>query len=1063
MPPVPPRIFLSSTYIDLRNARAEVIHWLSGIFGTPLIVMETSGSDAAPPNVTSTRRVRQCDIFIGIYGHRYGTVDPASGESVTELELDEARRAQSAGVVRDLLLYVIDPKSAWLSEFADTSIEALTGRSRLKAKLHQHTYTSFRTETELLFSIVRDVYRSIAQRFFSQRRTLRSFNPSSPKPIRRPVGMEFLTGGDADYLIGREDAIHDAMVRLQQESMVLLLGESGIGKTSLIHAGIIPKAAALGWRPVYTRPLGMPCTDVVDQIEASVFEDGIRHRPILQTVAELLSALGDGHFLLIIDQFEDVLNSVSTENLEALIGGLSALRELSEPRLHTLISYRADLEGRLGTLWQRISGSPRGLARVYVGGLNVATFWAQLRHICDELGIPLGLTDAEAARVRDDIGVASRNWSPSGLYPPYIQMLIDFMFSSQGDTHPFTFRAYQSAGGIFGIVRDYLSKQLRMAHDDAGELRLLLIALVKSYSVKAQRSLQDLAADTGIDIARCEAQLERLIDLRLARHFSGQYEVSHDFLAKIILDELVDSEEREFKRFRELLSSRATAFANTSSRLTVEEVLFLYKHRQRIIYNDQEAVLIIDTWIKDDVPGLFWIKEFDPKLVERCLATYDSADFEPEERFRVVRLKRLFALPLNADDYVEMTKMYKGAEDAVQMLVRLRDQVPGTAALLGMRSRQDAIRNACSEILAIRVEKCEWDIVSTLHGSQRKSYFRLFFELVINASIPTCIEDHGRSLKEFRCLQLIAKACLDDPAHASAIKTLRSMRPRVASLLFGEAVRAVRQGRMARLLRAIATSSQKRAQPGIIATGMALRDEEFLALLELYIKLNKAEIDSEKTPSASGKAEELARVIRRLTTVQRIAALRQMFAQIELKPSARNIVVALLTNGDVDDVTATLLKIGRHPEEMYYQNHMELCLAAKQTLVSSSREMPDMYASWQKSPNFWKYMSIKEKRSLPPDTQLPLQNQANRPLFIRLLAHAIVGLVRSSDNDLLRKLLHHEFITISSAAAIRMSELMGDSALTAISMEVDEAITTGRGRGLASAIRRVEERLYLGL
>jgi hypothetical protein len=82
-----------------------VIAWLTGIFGASLVVMETAGSDAAPPNITSVRRVRQCDIFVGIYGHRYGTIDQISGKSITELELDEARNAQSTGVVSHLLLY----------------------------------------------------------------------------------------------------------------------------------------------------------------------------------------------------------------------------------------------------------------------------------------------------------------------------------------------------------------------------------------------------------------------------------------------------------------------------------------------------------------------------------------------------------------------------------------------------------------------------------------------------------------------------------------------------------------------------------------------------------------------------------------------------------------------------------------------------------------------------------------------------------------------------------------------------------------------------------------------
>jgi hypothetical protein len=135
--------------------------------------------------------------------------------------------------------------------------------------------------------------------------------------------------------------------------------------------------------------------------------------------------------------------------------------------------------------------------------------------------------------------------------------------------------------------------------------------------------------------------------------------------------------------------------------------------------------------------------------------------------------------------------------------------------------------------------------------------------------------------------------------------------------------------------------------------------------------------------------------------------------------------VALLTNGDVDDVTAVLIKIGSFRLEMYYENHMELCLAAKQTLVSSLREIPEVYISWAKSRNFWAYISKKERSSVKPEAFLPLQNEGNRPLFIRLLAHAIVGLVRSSDDALLRSLLQHSFITISSAAAIRCLNLSG--------------------------------------
>jgi hypothetical protein len=107
------KIFLSSTFVDLEQPRLQIKEWLSGVFGAELIVMETFGSDTSPPDIASVRRVRECDLFIGIHGHRYGTIDQTSGESITELELDEAERSFSSGSLRDILLYIVDSNAVW--------------------------------------------------------------------------------------------------------------------------------------------------------------------------------------------------------------------------------------------------------------------------------------------------------------------------------------------------------------------------------------------------------------------------------------------------------------------------------------------------------------------------------------------------------------------------------------------------------------------------------------------------------------------------------------------------------------------------------------------------------------------------------------------------------------------------------------------------------------------------------------------------------------------------------------------------------------------------------------
>src|SRR6266446_8600189 len=159
------KIFVSSTSVDLKDVRAELIRWLDGVFDTGLVIMETFGSDAAPPDIISVRRVRECDLFVGLYAHRYGSIDPVSGKSITELELDEARQSFSSGSLRDILLYVVPENASWLSEHRDVSPEAIAGRNRLRGKAATHTYTSSKTTKELLFAVVRDVRRKLDEHF----------------------------------------------------------------------------------------------------------------------------------------------------------------------------------------------------------------------------------------------------------------------------------------------------------------------------------------------------------------------------------------------------------------------------------------------------------------------------------------------------------------------------------------------------------------------------------------------------------------------------------------------------------------------------------------------------------------------------------------------------------------------------------------------------------------------------------------------------------------------------------------------------------------------------------
>lgn len=215
------KIFLSSTFVDLGDVRADISRWLTGVFGAELIIMETFGSDAAPPNITSVRRVRECEMFVGIYARRYGTVDDVSGRSITELELDEAKNALSTGIIRTILLYLLEPNAKWPGLSVEPGAQA--SLERLFARARQHTCTYFSDRAELPFLIVRDVYRESLP-WKSTARKLREPSLPTVRVLNQPFGMEFLTSADRTYLAGRGVEIDRLSALLEENEISLLLG-----------------------------------------------------------------------------------------------------------------------------------------------------------------------------------------------------------------------------------------------------------------------------------------------------------------------------------------------------------------------------------------------------------------------------------------------------------------------------------------------------------------------------------------------------------------------------------------------------------------------------------------------------------------------------------------------------------------------------------------------------------------------------------------------------------------------------------------------------------------------
>jgi Novel STAND NTPase 1/Domain of unknown function (DUF4062) len=574
------KVFLSSTFEDLKEVRDSIQTHLA-VLTTDLLAMEVFGSDENRPKEYSLATVRESNLFIGVYAERYGTIDPETGSSLTELEYNEAVRMLERGQMIGLLTYILDENASWPIRYIERNTGSLEKLRALKEHIMaEHTVTFFREPGELPLKVLKDVIRKLEIGIPSRLEVKPREKEKAVRRLSQPIGMEFYDENERNFFQGRETEIARVVHEVTTNRITLLVGESGIGKTSLIRAGVCPELAQLGWRTAYVRPLNKPLENISrlvwEQILLGGYPKGLRPKSVIDIVSDRLSR---SKCLIVIDQFEDVLGIQASKDTDELVRDLTEFSLEQNKNVHILIAYRGDLESRLGIFWQNISGSPTGLDRVYLGGLSSSGAKAALESNLKGCGLRFQEDDVLFNELVHDLIAESRNIVPGLVYPPLLQILAETVFKEARRGETFTTSDYIKTGRLPVIAGRYLLMRLQFLGEKRELARRILVALVRSYGLKSQKTLADLAVEIGETEENIRTVLNQLVQLRMVRPIDGHYEIVHDFLAKRISEELMEVYEREVKQFRELLASKLGAFTRTGELLTKREHLYLYFYR----------------------------------------------------------------------------------------------------------------------------------------------------------------------------------------------------------------------------------------------------------------------------------------------------------------------------------------------------------------------------------------------------------------------------------------------------------------------------------------------------
>lgn len=392
------RVFVSSTLKELAPERRAVRAAIEQLGLAP--VMFELGARPHPPRDLYRAYLAQSDIFVGLYGERYGWVAP--GEDVSGLE-DEYRLAP-----REL------PKLVYVKEVAsprEPRLVELLGRIRDDDGA---SYVSFAGPEELAGLVRTDLTTLLAERFAIAGGVAAGAAPGGGAEPERAPGLraEAALPAVLTRIIGRAHELETVTGLLRGDArLVTVTGPGGIGKSRLAIE------AARGLADRFADGVAFidlaPVTDPALVPRAIAEAIGVRDVGGGGLDDTLRMALRDRRLLLLLDNFEQVVEAAPA--LRALLADVPSVSALVTSRILLRVSGEHGVE--VGPL--PLPDPERAAASVEDAGRNpaVALFVERVRaatpdfeltadnaddvaRICVALdGVPLAI-ELAAARAR---------------------------------------------------------------------------------------------------------------------------------------------------------------------------------------------------------------------------------------------------------------------------------------------------------------------------------------------------------------------------------------------------------------------------------------------------------------------------------------------------------------------------------------------------------------------------------------------------------------------------------------------------------------------------------------
>lgn len=412
-----------------------------------------------------------------------------------------------------------------------------------------------------------------------------------PAPYK---GLVPYTDDDAALFFGRDAERSIIVANLRSSRFTLLYGPSGVGKSSVVGAGVVhflrerakqnilkrgtPEFAIVyfnQWRDDPIKGLLRAVQTSAQELLRKTFDDDAAfHAKALNDQLKTWAERVNGTLLIILDQFEDYfLYHPNQDGPGTFAYEFPRVVTDAQAQVNFLISIREDalakldkFEGRIPTLFDnyiRIDHLDRSAARdaivkpieqynksVGPAGLRVTIEPALVEAVLDETKAGrVSLADAGAGVIKDD-AFDGKAKDEAQIETPFLQLVMTRLWDEElrAGSQVLRLETLNRLGGAERIVRTHLDKTMSaLPASERAAAAGMFHYLVTPSGTKIAHTARDLAEYTGTSEKALVPVLEKMSasGIRILRpvapppdHLDAptRYEIFHDVLAPAMLD-----------------------------------------------------------------------------------------------------------------------------------------------------------------------------------------------------------------------------------------------------------------------------------------------------------------------------------------------------------------------------------------------------------------------------------------------------------------------------------------------------------------------------------------------